>query len=744
MEESSADPDAAGEIVSAVRPEEMAGQLGWRAWRKEPSKRPHQRLETQWQDFLRQLNSPQTSRGKEPGPWDDTKAFLASFEHVAEACQWPRDEWVARLLPALSGEAQEAFESLETKDREDYGKVKAAILRREAKNTEALRQHFRQFRSREVEDPRGIYSQLQELCCRWLRPEKNSKEQILELLILEQFLSILPPELQSWIRASSPENGTEAAALAEDFLRSQKGAEAEKWQGPLKEECVDVEAHALQRPICKETEPGNEEAMGLLGKESEGSHLSHSSCPPEEQETDRTRPTETDFKMADVSSLRLAEQTPVQAGQRNTFWQVLQEDGGNINSLGDGRRRWIKKEHDIPVETGPEETVGTLGGDAPWRTPEIYPERCESKGLRQEVEPVTEENEGKEHSGGLTHATGEIPAEDAVEKKALFSKYRRKYRHKPGALRGRAREGVGGGPTIGVDTQRKDSPEPHLRIQADEKRYEPSEGTKADHVTGGQSNPQGERTCECPECRESPGGQKSSKSHRADPVAERPFECSQCGKSYRQRVTLLKHRKIHTGEKPHECPVCGKVFAVKLALTRHQRIHTDEKPFQCPHCEKIFRHQQTLKKHLALHARERRHDCPLCGEDFPSRDTLWRHQSVHAGERPHACPQCAKRFQSKFHLMRHQRIHTGEKPFQCTQCSKAFRQQDHLRVHQRIHTGEKLFECPDCGMHFSHRNKLIGHQETHRGQQLYLCPECGKSFSQKASLTKHRSSHVGY
>ena len=39
---------------------------------------------------------------------DDAQAFLEAFEVAAEACHWPREEWVVRLLPLLSGEAQQA------------------------------------------------------------------------------------------------------------------------------------------------------------------------------------------------------------------------------------------------------------------------------------------------------------------------------------------------------------------------------------------------------------------------------------------------------------------------------------------------------------------------------------------------------------------------------------------------------------------------------------------------------------
>uniref|UniRef100_A0A8D2Q7K2 SCAN box domain-containing protein n=1 Tax=Varanus komodoensis TaxID=61221 RepID=A0A8D2Q7K2_VARKO len=119
---------------------------------------------------------------------------------------------------------------LESRDQEDYGKVKAAILRGDALRMEMQRQLFRQFCCQEVEDPRRVYSQLQELCHQWLKPERHSKEQILELLILEQFLAILPLEIQSWIREGGPESCAQAVALVEDFLMNQREAETRKWQ----------------------------------------------------------------------------------------------------------------------------------------------------------------------------------------------------------------------------------------------------------------------------------------------------------------------------------------------------------------------------------------------------------------------------------------------------------------------------------------------------------------------------------
>ncbi|KAH0630562.1 hypothetical protein JD844_013736 [Phrynosoma platyrhinos] len=209
-----------------------------------------QHWENQWQEFLKTMQPVHPGEENvivsEAVPWEDTKAFLVSFEQVAKACRWPVDEWAARLLPALSGEAEQAFQSLEASDREDYGKVKAAILREDALRMEMQRQHFRQFCCPEVEDPRRIHSQLQELCHRWLKPERRSKEQILELLILEQFLASLPSDLQNWIRAGGPDTCSQAVALVEDFLMSQREDESGKWQGLMNLKETGVPLHVVE------------------------------------------------------------------------------------------------------------------------------------------------------------------------------------------------------------------------------------------------------------------------------------------------------------------------------------------------------------------------------------------------------------------------------------------------------------------------------------------------------------------
>ncbi|XP_060093843.1 zinc finger protein 397-like [Heteronotia binoei] len=626
-----------GETIRIVHPEDTAEQPRWRAWQKG---REEPQWNAQWQDFLRRLDSPHVRWEKNPSPWEDTKAFLASFEQVAQACQWPRDEWAARLLPALSREAQQAFESLEAEDREDYGKVKVAILRREANRMETLRQHFRQFRSQEVEDPRRIYSQLQELCRRWLRPERHSKEQILELLILEQFLAILPPELQSWIRAGEPETCAQAVALVEDFLLSQQEAEAEKWQ----EVCLDsLEAEeessdAGQREIYEDVEQNGNKESHLPGKGTKCLNGSSPSLSPEGQEEAGIGQKEGLMKVQEAgAAVRVIEQNPTELGPRTMFWQVLQEDGENVDSLEvlvpkpdllshpekedvmfiqfpeekerlTGRGSGGRKETQLKVknsqhrESEPEDTVLDLTEEFE-TTPAIQERRYKFQKLAGRKLVKGRDKESSMFTGIHMATNSKTPVHQSPSM-PLASKYGRRCRYKSGLVMIRDGEDSYECPVWEEDFQQN----PYL---CNEPRSHP--GT--DYSDGWMNLHQGEALLRHPS---------------AYPV-ENGYECSECGKNLSCRRTLKAHKRIHTGERPYECSYCGKFFSHSMNLKRHQKLHTGESLYECPECGKTFYRRDKFIEHQRIHTGERPYRCLQCGKSFSHRGTLVSHQRIHIG-----------------------------------------------------------------------------------------------------------------
>uniref|UniRef100_A0A8C5CV84 SCAN box domain-containing protein n=1 Tax=Gadus morhua TaxID=8049 RepID=A0A8C5CV84_GADMO len=105
----------------------------------------------------------------------------------------------------------------------DYNRVKEAILHKYSINEEVYRRRFREPDVRPGESPRELYTRLRDLFEKWIRPADKSVEEVAEVLILEQFLRTLAPDIRIWVKEHQPQSGQGAAELVENFMAARRG-----------------------------------------------------------------------------------------------------------------------------------------------------------------------------------------------------------------------------------------------------------------------------------------------------------------------------------------------------------------------------------------------------------------------------------------------------------------------------------------------------------------------------------------
>ena len=161
---------------------------------------------------------------------DDIEQYLTTFERLAAAYRWPRAEWAVYLVPYLTGRARAAYVAMDILEAMDYSKVREAILSKYEISEEIYRQRFRDPDVRPGETPKELYNRLKDNYRKWIKPDRKTVEEIGELLILEQYLCSLSPDVRVWVKEHNPTSGQQAAELVEAFLAACTGAKAFRFQ----------------------------------------------------------------------------------------------------------------------------------------------------------------------------------------------------------------------------------------------------------------------------------------------------------------------------------------------------------------------------------------------------------------------------------------------------------------------------------------------------------------------------------
>ncbi|XP_062978710.1 zinc finger protein 500-like [Elgaria multicarinata webbii] len=455
----------ARELLRRVTPQQI---------KQEPDEGLAQRWEAQWQEFLKVVQSPHTGWGNPPltefVALNDPKGFQASV-----------------------GAAQQAF----------VWKVKEEVLEEEDASAETQRQRFRHFCYQEAEGPREACSRLRELCHQWLKPERHTKEQILETLILEQFLAILPPEIQGCVRERGPETCAQAVALAEGFLLRQQEAERPRQLILDSFEEVTVNFPRVQQ-VC----------LGTTRKQ---------------------------------AGTRLLNEQERQALRQQEYLERETPSGTSVPKL----RENPSQRHE-PSKTSENQTrlERPPGAHPAKRAPEPVPCRVGYKDLGEIL--FQERMQESQRQKRCVVLRRRIHTEERLYK---CQDCRKSFDHRSHFIRHKKIH-TGEKPfqcaDCGKSFNRNSNLTTHMRTHTGEKPYKCTDCGKSfrwssDFIVHERTHT-GEKPYSCGDCGKAFRRSSNLTAHERTHRGEKPYKCLDCGKSFTRGLYLIAHKKTHTGE----------------------------------------------------------------------------------------------------------------------------------------------------------------------------------------------------
>ncbi|XP_030744680.1 zinc finger protein 496 isoform X2 [Echinops telfairi] len=544
----------------------------------------------------------------------------------------------------------------------------------ELPSPESSRRLFRRFRYQEAAGPREALHRLWDLCRGWLRPERHTKEQILELLVLEQFLAILPREIQSWVRAQEPENGEQAVAAVETLER--EPGRPWQWLKHCEDPVVidDGDGHADQEQDRLPTESQDD-----LAKSQEAHPMAlaeNAGFPSQSPGQLSGDPVSQDLSLLQEESVSDTQVTSFQLPQsrvspfKDVIFCFSEEDWSLLDPAQTGFYGEFIIGEDCGVSLPPNDPAAQpslfQGEENEPRVPEL--QDLQGKDLPQvsylDFQGLQSFQVEERRKNEL-----QVPEFQACQQGALYQST------------------SAGGSVLSPENGLDEEVSIEIVLSSSGEEEPPHSPYCPDELRGAT-----EKQHVLPTTHRSSSVGFTDMGDEVQASSKKSYVCPNCGKIFRWRVNFIRHlRSRKEQEQAHECSVCGEVFSDSEDLDGHLETHETQKPYTCKACGKSFRLNSHLLSHMRIHLQPDRLEpteekAPGPSEQKGSSPNSLLEKSK--GKLSFKCCDCGKAFQRHDHLVRHKSSsHTEDKArtFQCRYCVKRFLQNYDLIRHERLH-----------------------------------------------------------
>ncbi|CAB4001950.1 Retrovirus-related Pol poly from transposon [Paramuricea clavata] len=178
-----------------------------------------------YQIYVAKQRVPKPIKVREMRENEDIDDYFRIFEMTAKAQLISQDEWLGSLIPRLSEKAKSIYLEIVGPDAQDFNKSKAIILRAYQLNVDHYRYRFRHSEKKAGEDFGQWAHRTRRYLNRWMTVAEaiDTREKILEQIVIERLLDGVGLELQVWLKERKPNTAGKLANLANDCVQSRKG-----------------------------------------------------------------------------------------------------------------------------------------------------------------------------------------------------------------------------------------------------------------------------------------------------------------------------------------------------------------------------------------------------------------------------------------------------------------------------------------------------------------------------------------